>query len=97
MLENRIDTLETYILTMEENVKFLKQVIASQNDTIKTLATMQQRSQSAVEEPITEQKTIVYEHVNANDSVNDNDSTKPKNETTSVTKPSSMVRRRLVI
>ena len=37
VLENKIEALETLILAFEDNAKFLKDVIASQNDTIKAL------------------------------------------------------------
>lgn len=85
MLENRIDNLKSYILTMEDNVKFLKQIIASQNETIKTFASNIQQEKKETPQQITliedDTKKVI----------------EPETHQVDVIKASSMIRRRAII
>jgi hypothetical protein len=94
----KIEMLENRILDLEDTLKFLKQIISSQNDTIKsfteTFALIQQKNN---QEPV---KELEYEILPVNNQDQDQDQVQDQVQVPvkkQVLKASSIFRRRTVI
>jgi hypothetical protein len=91
--KNKISTLENYILNLEEQIKFLKQVISAQNDTIKILATARESQSTIVPQVPQVPEPALLEH-NDHDHIH---SITVQDTKDSLTNPTSFFRRRLVV